>query len=33
MDTAQGSLITIDANDSILVMNDHHLTSGDFFFT
>jgi Ca2+-binding RTX toxin-like protein len=32
-DTAQGSLITIDANNSILVTNDHNLTSGDFFFT
>lgn len=31
-DTAQGSLVTFDANDSILVANDHHLTSGDFFF-
>lgn len=32
-DTAQGSLITIDATDSILVGNDHNLTSGDFMFT
>ena len=24
--------ITIGANDSTLVLNDHHLTSGDFFF-
>jgi hypothetical protein len=32
-DTAQGALITIDANDSILVANDHNLNSGDFFFT
>src|SRR6185312_9210404 len=32
-DTAQGSLITIDATDSILVGNDHNLTSGDFIFT
>jgi Ca2+-binding RTX toxin-like protein len=30
--TAQGALITFDANDSILVANDHHLTSGDFIF-
>jgi hypothetical protein len=32
-DTAAGALITFDPNDSILVANDHHLTSGDFFFT
>jgi hypothetical protein len=32
-DAAQGSLITFDPNDSILVINRHHLTSGDFIFT
>ena len=32
-DTTAGALITFDPNDSILVMNDHNLTSGDFFFT
>jgi Ca2+-binding RTX toxin-like protein len=32
-DTKAGALIAFDASDSILVVNDHHLTSGDFIFT
>jgi hypothetical protein len=32
-DTTAGSVITFDPNDRILVANDHHLTSGDFFLT
>jgi hypothetical protein len=32
-DTTTGALITFDANDSILVLNDQNLTSGDFIFT
>jgi hypothetical protein len=31
--THAGALITFDANDTILVLNDHHLTQGDFIFT
>ena len=32
-DTPQGAMIAIDANDSILLANDHNLTASDFFFT
>lgn len=32
-ETSQGSLITLGPSESILVLNDFHLTSGDFIFT
>jgi hypothetical protein len=31
--SASGATITFDANDSIFVANDHHLTASDFLFT